>query len=311
MAASRGELREGLALVTAAALSWATIGVTVSLLYGMAETNALSVGLLRLLVAAPALLLLGRLAVGPGFWRVRRRHLPAMALIGAAFAGYQICYFAAIPLLGVAPAVMINICSAPVFTAALAGVLLRERLTRATAAALAGAIAGTAMLVGGAPQGAGAELWAGAALALGAGLCYSLMAIAGKVVAPHYHPLQPIALSFTLGALLLLPPALAGGLALAYPPAGWALIVYLALVPTALAYILYLRGLRAVPATAAAVITLLEPLGSSLLAALLLGERLSALGAGGAALLLASMALLYVGQGAARPPGRAAGEAGT
>jgi DME family drug/metabolite transporter len=301
MGGSEGGTREGLALVTLAALTWATIGVAVAALYGLAATNPFSVGLLRLLVAAPALLLLSRVMVGPGFWRVRRAHLAPMALIGAAFAGYQLCYFAAIPLIGVSAAVMVNICSAPVFTALLAGVFLRERLGWATGAALAGSIAGTALLVGGAPEAAGPDLWAGAALALGAGLCYSLLALAGRAVAPHYHPLQPITVAFTLGALLLLPPALAGGLALSYPPAGWALIVYLGLVPTALAYALYLRGLRTVPATVAAIITLLEPLGSTALAVLLLGERLTPWGVAGAALLLASMGLLYRWQGAQAP----------
>lgn len=291
--------REGLALLTVAALTWATIGVAVSKLYAVAETNPFSVGLLRLAVAAPALMLLSRAMVGPGFWHVRRPHMPPMALMGVAFAGYQICYFAAIPRIGVAAAVMINICSAPIFTAVLAGIFLRERLSALTGAALVGSIAGTALLVGGAPEATGQQLWSGAALALGAGLCYSLLALGGKVVAPHYHPLQPITVAFTLGALLLLPPALAGGLVLAYPVEGWALILYLGIVPTAIAYGLYLRGLRVVPATVSSIITLLEPLGSTILAVLLLGERLTAAGAAGAALLLASMATLYLGQGAA------------
>jgi DME family drug/metabolite transporter len=292
--------REGLTLLTIAALTWATIGVAVSALYGVAETNPFSVGLLRLAVASPALLLLSRVLVGPDFWRVRRQHMLMMGVIGAAFAGYQLCYFAAIPRIGVAAAVMINICSAPIFTAVLAGIFLRERLTLVIGLALVGSIGGTALLVGGAPQATGPELWVGAALALGAGLCYSLVALAGKVVAPHYHPLQPITVAFTLGALLLLPPALAGGLVLDYPPVGWGLIVYLGVVPTALAYGLYLRGLRAVPATVAAIVTLLEPLGSTVLAVLLLGERLTGTGVAGAALLLASMAVLYLGQGAAQ-----------
>ena len=298
MLGERGGRREGLLLITLAALTWGTIGVAVSLLYSVAATNPSSVGLLRLLVAAPALLLLSRVWLGPGFWRVQRRHLGSMALIGAAFAGYQLCYFAAIPRLGVAAAVMINICSAPVFTAILAGIFLRERLGLATILALVGALAGTALLVGGAPKASGPALWTGSALALGAGVCYSLVALGGKVVAPHYHPLQPITIAFSLGALLLLPPALAEGLVLSYPPVGWLLILYLGLVPTALAYALYLRGLRSVPATVSAIVTLLEPLGSTVLAVLLLGERLTALGLLGAALLLASMALLYLGQGA-------------
>jgi drug/metabolite transporter, DME family len=290
--------RGGLALITVAALFWSTIGIAVSVLYGLAATNPFSVGLLRLLIATPALLLLSRVMVGPGFWRIQRRHLPNMLLIGAAFAGYQLCYFAAIPRIGVAAAVMINICSAPVITALLGGVFLGERLSPRIAMALVGSILGTALLVGGAPQAQGDQLWSGVALALGAGLCYSLLALAGKGVAQHYHPLQPITLAFSLGAVLLLPPAIAGGLALSYPPAGWLLILYLGLIPTALAYVLYLRGLRSVPTTVAAILTLFEPLGSTILAVLLLGERLAPLGLSGAALLLASMGLLYLGQGA-------------
>ena len=96
--------------------------------------------------------------------------------------------------------------------------------------------------------------------------------------------------------------ALGRGLVLDYPAAGWALLLYLGLVPTAGAYLLYLRGLRTVPATVAATVSLLEPLGSTLLAVLLLGERLSPVGMGGAALLLASMALLFRAQGRAAAP---------
>ena len=63
MLGERGGRREGLLLITLAALTWGTIGVAVSLLYSVADTNPSSVGLLRLLVAAPALLLLSRVSV--------------------------------------------------------------------------------------------------------------------------------------------------------------------------------------------------------------------------------------------------------
>lgn len=290
------ETHLGLALVSLAALIWGTIGVAVGLLYTLTATNPFSVGFLRMLIAAPALLALNRIVIGGAFWRVQRTHLSVMALIGAAFAGYQLCYFAAIPYLGVAAAVMINICSAPIFTAILAGLFLGEQLRWRTGTALGGAILGTAMLVGGAPATDGAALWLGALLALGAGLCYSLVVLGSRVVAPFYHPLQPIGMAFTLSAVLLLPPALAAGLVLNYPPLGWAILFYLGVGPTALAYLLYLRGMRSTPATVAAVASLLEPLGSSVLAVVFLGERLTLVGVGGAALLLVSIAMLYLGQ---------------
>jgi DME family drug/metabolite transporter len=265
------------------------------MLYNVAATNPSSIGFLRLLIAAPALLLLCRWMVGADFWRVRREHLLPMGMIGAAMAGYQLFYFAAIPYLGVAAAVMINICSAPIFTALIATLFLGERLNWSTWLALVGAIGGTLLLVGGAPEAAApGELWIGAALALGAGFSYSLVALGGRVVAPHYHPLQPITLAFSLGALLLLPSALATGLVVSYPPTGWLLLIYLGLVPTALAYGLYLRGLRSISATVATILSLIEPLGSTLLAILLLGEQLTGSALIGMILLLCSMILLYL-----------------
>jgi drug/metabolite transporter, DME family len=283
-------------LIALAALTWGTIGIAVDLLYRVAPaTNALSIGFLRLAIAVPPLLLLSRLLAGRGFLRFARRDALALLTIGAAFAAYQVCYFAAISRIGVAVAVLINICSAPVFIALLASVLLQERLNRATLLALLGATGGTALLVGAAPQtGASGALLTGAALALGAGFAYALVAVAARSIAARYHPVQPIAAAFTLGALLLLPFALAQGLVLVYPLAGWLLLLHLGVLPTALGYALYLAGLRTTPATASAVLVLLEPLISALLALLLLQERLAPLGWLGASLLLGSMALLYL-----------------
>lgn len=73
----------------------------------------------------------------------------------------------------------------------------------------------------------------------------------------------------------------------------WVLLVYLGLIPTALAYVLFFGGLRYTTATTASIATLLEPLTSTALAWLLFGERLGPLGLLGAVLLLGAIALLY------------------
>lgn len=281
------------ALVVIAALTWGTIGVAVGWLYRVAETNSLSIGFLRLLLSAPVLLITARLLAGPQAFRIQPRHRWTLALIGGAFAGYQVAYFAAIPYLGVAAAVLINICSAPIFTALLARAFLGERLRPSTWLAVGGAVIGAGLLVGGAPQvHSTADLLIGAALALTAGFSYSLVVLGARLITANYHPVVPVALSFALGALLLLPAALTTGLAIDYPPLGWLVLIYLSIVPTALAYALYVRGMRSVRATTAATITLLEPLGSALLAILLLGERFTATGMVGAALLIASIVVI-------------------
>jgi DME family drug/metabolite transporter len=68
------------------------------------------------------------------------------------------------------------------------------------------------------------------------------------------------------------------------------LVVWLGLVCTALAYVLFVRGLRDVPASTAGTLSLAEPLVAVTVSALVLGERLAALTIVGGSLLLAGIA---------------------
>jgi DME family drug/metabolite transporter len=99
----------------------------------------------------------------------------------------------------------------------------------------------------------------------------------------------------------LLPAAALTGFVVTYPPAGWALLLYLGLVPSALAYGLFLTGMRSTPATVASVLTLVEPFTATILAAVLFGERLGALGLLGGALLLGAILVLALASGPKEP----------
>lgn len=278
-----------------AAVLWGTVGIATRELYSLAPTaNALSIGFFRLAFAAPALGLAAWPAVGRKLWRLPRRDLAIMAAMGGLLALYQVCYFAAIPRLGVALAVIVTICSAPVLVALLAAGLLRERFTVRTGLALLTAVLGTVLLAGLQPAGVTVpgQTGIGLALALGSALGYAGLTLCSRSLAGRYHPLHPITIAFAAGALSLLPWALAGGLVTAFPAAGWLLLLHLGIVPTAFAYWLFLRGLAHTPATVASTLTLAEPLTSTLLAGLVFGETLAPLGWLGAGLLLAGMVSL-------------------
>lgn len=290
----RNSARTGMVFIAIAAGSWGTIGIAVSILYRVARTDALSISFLRLAIAAPVLVLISWVLAGPLFARVTRRDLAIMVLMGTAFASYQVCYFAAIPRIGVALAVLLNICSAPIFIALLARCFLGERLTTAMIGALVGAVGGTALLVAAPNPQAAPVSFIGASLAVGAGASYAVVAVCARAIADRYHPMQPLAVAFTLGAVLLFPLALQQGLVIQYPPLGWLLLLHLGLVPTTLGYALYMWGLRTTPATVAAILSLLEPLVSTLLAVVLLRERLAPLSVLGGLILLGSVLLLYV-----------------
>ena len=294
---AHADARRGLLLILLSAILWGTVGVAIKALYGISDANALSIGFFRLALAAPALLAAGWSRLGRRMFRIAPRDLALMMLIGVAMAVYQVCYFAAIARVGVAIAVLVTLCTAPVMVAAISALVLRERLSGTVLLALVCALAGTALLVWIEPGGAAPrDTLGGVLLALASALGYAIISLASRGVAGRYHPLQPIAIGFGAGTLMLLPFALAAGLTVRYSPAGWALLLHLGLLPTALAYVLFLSGIRHVTATVASVVTLVEPLTATLLAWLLFGERLGPLGAIGAALLLGAIALLFRGE---------------
>jgi len=280
--------RLGLLLIALASISWGTTGATMRLLTPL---SPFLVGFVRLALAGP---LLFATALATGQWRVGSSANGLNTLgIGIALAAYQVCYFSAVPRTSVAVTALLAICTAPLMVAGLSRLLLQERFARITLLALAVGITGTVMLVvgptGGRVRLAG-EFAFGALLALGAALAYAFVVVLSKRLLLEMNPLAIVGLSFPIGAGLLSPVALHSS---SIPQTGtqWGLLLYLGVIPTALAYILYIFGLRTTSATVASIATLLEPLTATTLGFLLFGERLGALGLVGAVLLLGALLL--------------------
>jgi len=171
--------------------------------------------------------------------------------------------------------------------------MLDERLTARFAAALALGVAGAALLVVGPRTTAdlSARFVGGVLLALGAGVVYGLYVVLAKAALARTAPLALAGVNFGVAALLLAP-VLAGPDVGRQIALGWPWLLYLGAVTTAGAYAIYTIGLRDVPASAAGVASLLEPLTATLLGVGLFGERLGAAGVVGAVLLFAALALL-------------------
>ncbi|NJO06880.1 MAG: EamA family transporter [Chloroflexaceae bacterium] len=289
----------GIVLIVLAAALWGTVGIATKALYSISDTNPLTVGFFRLAFSVPALTLACWYVTRRLWFASTARDLGLMAGLGVAMAAYQVFYFAAIAQVGVTIAVLVTLCSAPVIVGILAVVFLREQMTIQVGVALVAALAGTVLLVNSQPDDATVtgSLVLGVALAAGAGLSYSSVVLFSRTLADRYHPLQPIMVGFAIGAVLLLPFALIGGLVLTYSLQGWLLLLHLGIIPTALGYLLFLSGLRSTPATVASIATLIEPLTSAVLAWVLFGERLGPLGIAGGVLLLGAMLMLSVRRG--------------
>jgi drug/metabolite transporter, DME family len=222
----------------------------------------------------------------------------ALVLAVVAVSGYQLCFFAAVRLTGVAVGTVLAIGSAPVFTGLISRLTGGTALTVRWLVATAAAIAGCAVLVTGG-KAAGVQL-GGVGLALLAGLCYAVYAVTSARLISGGRPETAVMGVLFGGAAILLVPVLAA------TPSGWlssargvAVTAYLGLVTTVIAYLLYGRGLRTVPAPVAVTLGLAEPVVAALLGVVVLGERLTGAAAAGLVLVGLAIAILTVGRRAA------------
>lgn len=290
----------GLLLIALAAISWGTTGSVTTVLVHRAGAEPLLIGATRMAVAAALLLAAWRVAHGS--LTIARADVGRCLTMGACMGVFQVAYFTAVTLIGIAATALIAICSAPLMIAALAAGLLGERLTVRLVTALGLAVVGTGLLVTGPAGGAaaGGQFVPGLLLALSAGLAYALYVVIAKRSLARSAPLPLTALTFTAAALFLTPPLAWSRDPLAQLAHSWPWLLYLGAVATAGAYAVYAVGLRRVPASVAGIVSLLEPLTATLLGVFLFGERLGVGGALGALMLLAAIVMLAAAPRAAR-----------
>ncbi|HYP73667.1 MAG TPA: EamA family transporter [Microbacterium sp.] len=316
MTGSPVSARRGLALVVVGALCWGTGGLSGALLGGEAQLGAGAVAAYRLIGGGLAVLL-GLVvveAVRPrGRLRVASR--AAWGRVGAVaglIAVFQAAYFQAVYLVGVAVATLVTLGMAPVLVAGAQAVRRRRFPGARVLLAIGCAVVGLVLLVlvgrpasspditGGAEPSAGwvaagsgaAVVVPGVAFALLAAVAFASLVIVNRRPVHGMGPLVMTGVAFAAGGVLLLPlAAVVGGLAVPATAAGWGWLVFLAIVPTALAYALYFTGLPGAGATPAALAALLEPLAAAVLAVVVLHERLGVAGWLGAALLVVAVVL--------------------
>lgn len=280
--------------VLGAAVLFGTTGTAQEL--GPAATTPLGVGAVRLLVGGLVLLavlpLLGsRTSAATALWRT-----PAGVAAGACTALYQVAFFAGVERAGVALGTLVTIGSGPVLAGLLARGLLGERPGRAWLAATALCVTGLALLTLLGADGEAATDLPGVALALLAGLAYAAYTVLAKRLLDGGAGAAPVmAAAFGLGGMLLAPVLLLQPLGWLATPGGLALALYLGLVTTALAYVLFGRGLAVLPAGPVTTLVLAEPLVATALGTGLLGERLTPAGVAGAGLVLLGLAVQGVG----------------
>jgi DME family drug/metabolite transporter len=250
------------------------------------DAAPVTVGATRIAIGGALLLLVARAAPRAAAWPRRE-----LAVIALAIAAYQLAFFAAVDRTGVAVGTVVALGSAPAIAGVTAKLADGEPLTARWAVATVLACTGVLLLVLGGGSASVDPLGIGLAVASGTGYA-TYTVLAKRLLRLGHAPERVMATAFSLGAVLLVPVMVLGDMSWIARPDGVLMALFLGAVPTALAYVLFARGLRSLSPGETATLTLAEPLTATGLGILALGERPGAIAAIGAGLVLAGLLAL-------------------
>ncbi|MFD6435372.1 DMT family transporter [Streptomyces venezuelae] len=319
-AASGLGVGRGLFYLIVAGIAWGTAGAAAALVFRGSDMGPVSLsfwrcagGFVLLLAARGATRLVWQRSstarpstARPSTARVAavepvRRRVRRILATGVALAVFQTAYFASVEATGLAVGTVVTMGSGPVLIALGARLALGERLGRGGVVAVLGALTGLVVLVLGDESGGGATVRpAGVVWGLVSAAAYAAMTLLTRWWGRSgtADSSDTTVWAFAVVSLCLLPLAAAEGLVphTADPARVAAYLLYIAAVPTAVAYALYFAGAAVVRSATVSVIMLLEPVGAAVIAVALLGEELTAAAVAGTALMLAAVTGLAVAE---------------
>jgi len=236
-------------------------------------------------------------AVGPA----RRRALATALGLGAiGYAAQGTLYFAALERID-ATLLTLVFYSYPLLVTVAAAVLGRDRLTPRRGLALAVASGGMLLVLLGAGGDVRFDLL-GVALGFGTAAVYTVYIL---VADPVVHRLPPMLLTTLVmtgaSGTLALRAAATGGVGLDFGLDGWFWLVCIAVVSTVVASLTFFAGMRRTGPSTAAILSIAEPIVTSGLAALTLGESLAPIQFLGGLLVLSAVVVLQTGRSGTRP----------
>ncbi|HZE50176.1 MAG TPA: EamA family transporter [Jatrophihabitantaceae bacterium] len=284
--------RSGVFAISGGAILWGTTGVVAHAVHARTGLSAVSIAFYRTFTAALVLAVVRGPAIARLIRTARRGRLGVLVLAGASLGVSQALYFVAAADAGVSLATLICIGVAPIAVTSASALARRRRPTVGALATLGCALVGLVLITTSTSSATGPHPLAGVLAALGSGLAYVASTVLSGRLAGTADALTLTGATSIVGSLTLAPAALVSGVGFPVDDVSVAALFYLGVVTTVLAYGLFFGGLRTTSAEVAAVLTLLEPLGATVLAVVLLGETLTPLGLLGAVLLLAAVAAL-------------------
>jgi len=260
----------GVLLVLFAAMLWGTPGTAQAL--APSGLSSWWVAALRVGIACGFFVLLAvRAPMAHGRWPWGR-----LVLAGGCIAAYNLSFFAGVRASGVALGTAIAVGSAPIWAGLIQTVVQRRLPPLLWWLGTLVSVAGGAVMV----LGPGADLQlapAGVALCLTAGFTYASYTLINKVLVLRVGAAWTNLAVFATASLVAVPVAWGLSGPLPMGEGSWGVWLFLGLVSTGVAYLLFSNGLRFIAGATGVTLALAEPVTAFVLAVLVVGERQQAL----------------------------------
>jgi drug/metabolite transporter (DMT)-like permease len=262
------------------------------------EVGPYSGAFLRFLIASACLLAL-TLRIEGKMPRPRKGQLLTLLLMGLTGVFlYNVFFLKGLKLIEAGRASII-IANNPIFIAVMSALIFRDRLNGLKVAGILISVTGAVVVITRGELSAGLEAgfgW-GELFIFGCVASWVAYSLLGKSVMSELSPLAAVTCSSVVGAVCLLPPALAEGLADAgrYSPAAWASVAYLGIFGTVIGFVWYYEGIKRIGPVRAGLFINFVPVSAVFLAFLILGEPLTASLLVGAVLVSAGVYLTTLG----------------
>jgi drug/metabolite transporter (DMT)-like permease len=276
----------GLLLIVISAAAFGALPIFTRLAYA-AGADPTTVLLLRFAIAAGVMV---------GVMFARRIPFPSgrvlLGLIlmgGLGYVGQSLAYFTALTMVS-AGLVALLLYLYPAIVTVLSAILFKERLTPVKIGALLLALLGTALTVQ--PGGGGRTL--GIILGIAAAIIYSIYILVGSRLMPRTGAIASSTTVMLAAAIVYLGIVAVHGPTFPKTTPGWIAIFAIALVSTVLPIVTFFAGLSRIGPTRASTISTFEPVVTVILAALILGESISALQLLGGFLILVAAVICSV-----------------
>ncbi|MDB6179397.1 EamA family transporter [Paracoccus sp. Z330] len=284
----------GVAAILFAAFVWGTTGTAATF---APQVSAAAIGAAAMGLGGIGQALLSIRGIRRSRHAIMKQRL--LLIVGAvAVAIYPLAFYGSMRMAGVTVGTVVTIGSAPLLAAVIEYLTDRTRLTmRWILGASVGMIGMILICVAenaahGGPTG-NERVVTGVLLGLIGGLTYALYSwTARRMMLGGIGSAVTMGATFGLGGILLMPVLVMTGAPFLASWNNAAVGLYMAFVPMFLGYLSFGFGLSRVQASTATTITLIEPVVAAMLAVIIVGERLPAMGWAGVALVVGCLAII-------------------